>query len=171
MKYSISKSFFLRWFKIHLLIVLYLFVSTAQAQFTCNTLTQCNIANSTSRGKYGGYTLTNQHPFNCSDYLYYMGLTKTQAKKNSAIEYNCHSYLIAFSKDFNKYTKDAWCNYFRFARYLTAFVSQSISSTNNHYNNCWVFSNAQLKSNQIKRILSVTRKSTFINLPYLILSG
>jgi len=132
MKYSFYTNRFLQWLISHLMIVLCLLVFTAQS-----TNAQNSVYKRTVQWNYGGYTFTDQLTFNCSDYMYYRGLSKTQAQSAYANEYSTHPYLLQLAKVLDEDAKDLGYTGFTLAEYLVAFVQQAIPYKSDPYNNGW----------------------------------
>jgi hypothetical protein len=127
MKYSFYTNCFLQWFKCHLMIVLCLVAFATQAQNS--------VYKRTVQWNYGGYTFTDQITFNYTDYIYYRGLSKMQAKGNYATEHSSHPYLLQLAKVLDEDAKGLRYTGFTMAEYLVAFVQQAIPYKSDPYNN------------------------------------
>lgn len=98
---------------------------------------QNSVYKRTVQWNFGGYTFTDQLTFNYSDYMYYRGLSKTQAKSAYANEYSNHAYLMQLAKVLDEDAKDLGYTGFTMAEYLVAFVQQAIPYKSDPYNNGW----------------------------------
>ena len=101
------------------------------------TQAQTSVYKRTVQWNYGGYTFTDQITFNYTDYIYYRGLAKTQAKENYATEHSSHPYLLQLAKVLDEDAKDLGYTGFTLAEYLVAFVQQALPYKSDPYNNGW----------------------------------
>ena len=98
---------------------------------------QNSVYKRTVQWNFGGYTFTDQLVFNYSDYMYYRGLSKTQAKSAYANEYSNHAYLLQLAKMLDEDAKDLGYTGYTLAEYLVAFVQQALPYKSDPYNNGW----------------------------------
>ena len=101
------------------------------------TQAQTSVYKRTVQWNFGGYTFTDQLTFNSSDYMFYRGLSKRQAKSAYASEYSNHAYLLQLAQVLDEDAKDLGYTGFTMAEYLVAFVQQAIPYKSDPYNNGW----------------------------------